>query len=321
VKPWPALAALLVSCCLHAEPYSFAAFGDMPYDEEERAELPGMLKEMGDSGARFAVHVGDFKSGTEPCSDELYADRKQLFDQAPLPVIFVPGENDWLSCQRRTTGKHEPDERLQTLRDIFFSRAAITAKTGLTIDQQGQLEFNFGANMEQLRWRIGPVLYLTLNVPGNSNNWGNGAIGSAEYQSRMAAVRDWIEKSFTIAERESLRGVVIFAHADPDFEAWAEDKPARGFGELLGELRSAFDTYKGDVVFIHGDTHVMRSDRPFNDADGQPMRRFRRVEVYGSPILGWVELKVDPEGERLFRLSIHPLRPEGSQLDQLAPTQ
>ena len=65
----------------------------------------------------------------------------------------------------------------------------------------------------------------------------------------------------------------------------------------------------------------MRSDRPFNDADGQPMRRFRRVEVYGSPILGWVELKVDPEGERLFRLSIHPLRPEGSQLDQLAPAQ
>ena len=98
-------------------------------------------------------------------------------------------------------------------------------------------------------------------------------------------------------------------------------EPARGFGELLGELRSAFDTYKGEVLFVHGDTHVMRSDRPFNDSDGQPMRRFRRVEVYGSPILGWVELKVDPEGDRLFRIAIHPLRPEGGQFDQLTPIQ
>ncbi len=326
MKRWPALGALLISLgallisrSLHAEPYSFAVFGDMPYDAEERAEIPGMLREMGTLGARFAVHVGDIKSGSEPCSDELYADRKQLFGQALLPVILVPGENDWLACQRRTTGKHDPAERLQTLRDIFFSKSVIAATTGLVVEQQGQVDFAFGANMEHLRWRQGPVLYFTLNVPGNNNNWGNGAIGSQEYQTRMAAARDWIEKSFMLAEREALRGVVILAHADPDFEAWAEDKPARGFSELLGARRRALDTYKGEILYIHGDTHVMRSDRPLIGADGQPIQRFRRVEVYGSPILGWVELKVDPDGERLFRLAIHPLRPEGGQVEQLTP--
>ncbi len=320
MKPWLALAFLLFTCSLHAEPYSFAAFGDMPYDQDERTEMPGMLREMGNAGARFAVHLGDFKSGTEPCSDELYADRKQLFDSAPMPVIYVPGENDWLSCRRRTTGQHEPTERLAMLREVFFSKAALSAKTGLEIEQQSQVTFNFGAAVEHLRWRIGPVMYMTINVPGNNNNWGNGAIGSQEYQERMAAVRGWIERSFARAQREEMKGIVVFAHADPDFEAWAEDKPTRGFGELLGDLRNALDTFKGEVLFIHGDTHVMRSDRPLLDADRQPIRRFRRMEVYGSPILGWIELKVDPDGERLFRFSLHPLHPD-SQLDPLTPAQ
>ncbi|MCL2655895.1 MAG: hypothetical protein FWD62_00500 [Betaproteobacteria bacterium] len=322
MKFWLALLALSFALAAHAQPYSFAAFGDMPYNDEERAEIPGMLREMAATGVRFGVHLGDFKSGNEPCSDALYLDREQLFASAAFPLVYTPGENDWISCQRRTSGNREPRERLQALRDLFFTQTAIAAKTGMQIEQQNEIDFNFGANAEHLRWRSDGVLFVTLNVPGNNNNWGVGRVnGSREYQTRMAAVGDWIEKSFAIAKRESLKAVVLLMHANPDFEAWSEGKPTRGFGGLLDQIREELGNYPGEVLLIHGDTHVMRSDRPIKDSSGAVIRRFRRLEVYGSPIPGWVEVKVDPEGERLFRLVNHPLQPDANQLDQLTPDQ
>ena len=99
-----ALLAALTSLGARAESFSFALLGDTPYSATERALLPQELDEIGESGARFVIHIGDFKNGGSLCSDEVFADRKQLFDAAPLPVVYVPGDNDWTDCHRASNG-------------------------------------------------------------------------------------------------------------------------------------------------------------------------------------------------------------------------
>jgi hypothetical protein len=64
----------------------------------------------------FAVHVGDIKSGSSPCTDELFLREKERFEDSANPLAYVPGDNEWTDCER--TG-YEPVERLERLREIF----------------------------------------------------------------------------------------------------------------------------------------------------------------------------------------------------------
>jgi hypothetical protein len=54
------------------------------------------------------------------------------------------------------------------------------------------------------------------------------------------------------------------------------------------------------VLLVHGDTHTYRVDAPFTEATGVPLPNLSRVETYGSPIVGWVKVTVDPAGAQLF---------------------
>lgn len=62
----------------------------------------------------------------------------------------------------------------------------------------------------------------------------------------------------------------------------------------------------GPVVVLHGDTHVFRRDRPLADpATGRPVPNVVRVETYGSPLVGWVEVTVDPAAPEPVRAEPH----------------
>ncbi|WP_341678700.1 hypothetical protein [Niveibacterium sp. SC-1] len=310
--------ALCVACCaafcaspLRAEePYSFAVFGDQPYDDEERAELPDLLQQMKEEKASFAVHIGDLKDPNDPCSDEAYADRFEVFQQSPLPLVYVPGEGDWLSCARQLAGTRDPAERLGFVRKLFYGSATSLGTDGFELRRQSTTDETFAPFREHQSWVRGPVKFLTLNLPGGDNNWGKAAQAGDEHLLRMAAVREWMETAFDEAKKQGLLGVVVLAHANPDFPAFVADHPARGYAEFLQTLRALVEDFPGQVLYIHGDTHVMRTDRPLLQADGQPLQRFRDVEVYGSPIIGWVEVTVDTARPNLFRVRSKPLKPD-----------
>lgn len=306
-----ALLWLTLACGLaRAEPFSFAVLGDMPYSDAERAQVVTMLEDIADSGAAFAVHVGDIKSGTTPCSDALFEDRRALFDASRIPFVLVPGDNEWTDCHRHAAGAHDPAERLEKLRELFFDKPSALGRGTLALQRQSDANYAFGAYREHLRWSHGPLLFVTVHVVGSDNNRGRGAIASEESRHRMAAVRDWLESSATRASAAGAAGMVILMQANPDFEADAQGQPVRAYADFLAALRDLLDRFKGEVLVVHGDTHTMRIDRPLRGADGEFERRLRRVEVYGSPVLGWVQVTVDAAGERLFRIRPQPLTPD-----------
>lgn len=310
----PPFATLLLTLWLlfwpqvHAESWRFAAIGDTPYSEYERQELPKMMAEIAAENVDFLVHVGDFKLARTPCSDALFVDRRKLFDASPVPFIYVPGDNEWTDCRQVLAGGFDPVERLEKLRSLFFAEEQSLGARKLSVQRQSS------RYPEHLRWRLGPVLFLTLNVPGPNNHFGSGMTPGIEFLERNARVLDWLRDGFASARREGAPAIVIIMQASPDFKAYASGLGNSGYRQLLDTLRSETLSFAGRVLLVHGDTHWQRLDHPLrHPATGQPLANFTRIETFGSPFLGWVKVIIDLDHPRLFRFEVRPYeRPPGT---------
>lgn len=298
------LAALLLAVAAataQAETWRFALIGDAPYSAYERRELPRMIEAIADEHVEFIVHAGDFKHGQDACSDALFEDRRQLFDASPLPLVFVPGDNEWSDCSRVSAGGFDPRERLAKLRDLFFAGDDSLGRRRLALESQP------GEYREHRRWRLGPVLFVSLNVPGGNNNYRPGGEPSDESRARMPQALAWLREGFALARREALPGIVVVMQANPGLGWFASGLAFGGYRELLETLREETLRFPGQVVLVHGDTHWQRVDRPLRDpASGRRLDNFTRVETFGYPYMGWVKGFIDTEAPGLFRFEARP---------------
>lgn len=293
----------LVAGTAHAERWQFGLIGDVPYNERERAALPAMLDAMADHGIQFILHVGDIKHSRQPCSDALFADRLALFNASRAPFVLVPGDNEWTDCDQLTAGGHDPEERLAALRRLFWQRDTALGQVVMPLTRQA------GAYPEQARFRIGPVLFATFNLPGSNNNFGMTETPTAEFQRRHPAVLAWLRENFALARREKLAGIVLAFQANPGFQHFNQGYGHRGYRAFLEALREEVLTFPGQTVVVHGDTHWSRIDHPLRDAQGRVIDRFTRVETYGYPIMGWTLGSIDTDHPTLFRFSQQPWPP------------
>jgi hypothetical protein len=56
------------------------------------------------------------------------------------------------------------------------------------------------------------------------------------------------------------------------------------------------------VVYVHGDSHVFRVDKPlFGSASRRFIENFTRVETFGYPDTHWVRAIVDPSDPQVIR--------------------
>jgi len=292
------LAALTVGLA-QAEIWRFALIGDTPYSDHERTELPKMLDAIADSHAEFVAHIGDIKHGRDRCDDALFADRYQLFNRSRIPFVFVPGDNEWTDCDRVNNGAYDPLERLNALRALFWSSPQSLGQKTLTQARQA------GSYPEHARFRLGPVLFVTLNLPGGNNNWGLTSEARPEFLARNPVVLAWLRDSFNLANREQLAGIVLLFQANPGFAHFAQGFPHSGYREFLSALQEESLKFPGKVLAVHGDTHISRIDQPMRDSDGRTNVRFTRVETHGYPQMGWTLGVIDTDLPTLFRFETH----------------
>lgn len=303
MKRW--LAALLLACTLPAaaEIWRFGLIGDTPYSAHERAELPKMLTAMADSQVDFIVHVGDFKSGTSPCDDALFADRHAVFDASRVPLVYLPGDNEWTDCRRLPAGAYDPVERLGKLRQLFWHDAQSLGQRRLMLERQP------GDYPEHSRFRVGPVLFVTLNLPGDNNHHGPQATPWPEFAARNPQVLAWLGDSFALARREKLAGIVLMFQANPGFDAFSSGQAYRGYRDFLQALQQETENFSGRVIAVHGDTHISRIDQPLRGRDRRTLANFTRVETFGYPLMGWTRGIIDTDHPQLFRFESHPWPP------------
>lgn len=304
------LILLLGACTLaRAEPFSFGLFGDIPYSDEERAQLPRLIKEMDDEDLSFVVHDGDIKNGHSLCTDETFLDIRAVFDASRHPLIYVPGDNEWTDCHRRNNGGYDSVERLKKLRAIFFRDDQSLGRRKLHLINQRRGK-PFSGYPENTRWEQGGVLFVGLNVPGSNNGIVNPRKPSAEYQQRSRANQVWLAQAFKRAKDAKLAGIMIVIQADLELRAASAGHAPPGYKELIGQLQEETVNFAGQVVLVHGDTHRFRIDQPLLDPRShEPLKNFTRVETFGSPVIGWVKATADATSPQVFRFEARPYQP------------
>jgi len=314
------LPRLLLACALaafglnarSAEPFSFGVLGDTPYNRFERQHLPALLAEMDAELLKVVIHDGDIKNGGERCDDTLFEDRLALFNTSHHPFVYVPGDNDWTDCHRPSNGAYDPLERLEALRKRFFSQPHKTlGQYPVAVDTQADNPA-FSTYREHQRWQTGPVLFVTLNVPGSGNNYGRNKAPSDEFVHRGAAVKAWIGESFARARKDRLEGVVLVLQANLDIEDFSAGQPNRRYRGVLEQVLAETRKFAGEVLLVHGDSHFHRIDQPLvNPLNNETVKNFTRLETFGSPFMGWIKVDVEPGVKPLFSYTSRAYSPKG----------
>lgn len=276
---------------------TFALIGDLPYVPEQEPALDRLIAEINaDPRVRFTIHDGDIKSGSSPCTDDVYQRefaRMQTFRRA---LVYTPGDNEWTDCHR--TG-FDPLERLAYLRDTFFSDPSRSlGQRPLRLDSQGD-EYP-----ENARWSAGDVTFATAHVVGSNNNLGRTPEADAEFAARNAANVAWLRETFAEARAEGSRAVLIAEQANPNFELDPADAERTGFNEWLAVLEQETEAFGGPVALVHGDSHYMRVDKPLLDSEtGVRIFDFTRIETFGATDVHWLHVEVDPSTDQVFTVT------------------
>ncbi|WP_448808599.1 metallophosphoesterase family protein [Agromyces bauzanensis] len=281
----PAQAAPGASTAAQDESFSFAVIGDVPYGTDQFARFPAMVSELNEQDdLRFVSHLGDIKAGSARCTDEYFAAIRAQFDRFEAPLVYTPGDNEWVDCHRTNNGSYDPLERLDALRSVFFSNP------GKTLGANMPVSVPDAALPENVTFGVQRVAFSVLNVQGSNNSllpWtglGMTEPTTAQLQevaARTAADVEQLERTFADAKATNARAVVVMTQADMFdpflLAAGAAEHPelVSGFRPIVEALAQGSREFGGEVYLFNGDSHVYNDDAPL--AAGSPW-----LEVYGQ---------------------------------------
>jgi hypothetical protein len=306
--------------------YAIGLWGDLPYsDVQASTGVPNLLADMNASDIQFSVHDGDLKQGSgSPCDEALYQRSLGYFNSLDRPAIFTPGDNDWTDCDRASNGGYNSRERLDRERQLFFATSYSLGRHRLRQEVQTAKSClgvsGPSACVENRRWTFRNVTYATLNIPGSCNNLCDTAPDTSEWNARNAADIQWLHETFVKAKAERSVAVMLIGQANPGFDlsdgtraplrdakTLAEtDGQPDGYQALLSALRTEAIGFGRPVVYVHGDSHYFRVDKPLLDSQGRRLENFTRVETFGdnqangNNDVQWVKVLVDPGSRDVF---------------------
>lgn len=276
-----------------AESFAFAAIGDVPYGPPE--QLGRLITQINREAVAFTIHVGDIKSGGSRCTDEHFVAVRELFAQAEQPLIYTPGDNEWTDCHRRSNGGYDPLERLQKIRELFFSTDESFGRRRITLSSQASQKA-FRPFVENRRWSQQRVRFATVHLVGSNNNLQPELPSSSEFAAREAANLAWLRDTFAEARAQNDVAIVLAMQADTFFG------DSSGVTRWVDALAEEAARWGKPVLLVQGDTHIYRSDRPLRDARGKVLANVQRIVVPGEQVADAVLIEVDTaQPEPVFR--------------------
>ncbi len=261
-----------------AQSFSFAAIGDVPYGP--LSELTAVTDTLNKNKLAFTIHVGDIKSGSSVCSDDIYLAVREQFERFTQPLIYTPGDNEWTDCHRISNGSYDPLERLEKVRGIFFANKNSLGKKPLALQVQSD-EARFMLFMENRRWHQNKFSFATLHIVGSNNNLQPDLASSIEFNLRNEANIAWMRETFAKAQARGDLGVVFAMQADT-FYTDGKEGDGSGFKTWLAAFQEEVQRWNKPVLLIQGDTHVSKVDHPLTTTDGTRLEQVTRVVVQGG---------------------------------------
>jgi hypothetical protein len=283
--------------------FSFAVLGDAPYYWWEEMKYRVVLQDLDNHDLRWVLHVGDIF--WRPCTDQRYRKSLDQFNRLRHPVIYTPGDNEWMDCWEPGSGAFQPQDRLDRIRQIFFNAPSRSlGGRRLALSSQAQ-RGPFSELVENVRWKHEGMLFATVHVVGSMNGLkpfaGRTAADDAAAKRRTEAAAAWVRETFAAARAGSASAVVIGFHANPAFEEPAGDSYRQAFEPFLTALEEEVERYGKPVLVVHGDDHIYTVDHPLaRRTTGRRLANLTRMQVPGSPEVGWVRVVVKLGAESPF---------------------
>lgn len=285
--------------------FEFAVMGDMPYklpgDYPKVDRLIGAINKLKPA---FTLHVGDIKSGSSPCTDEVF---KRAFDQIQTiesPVVYTIGDNEWTDCHRKDAGSFDPRERLLKVREIFFANPGQSlGKTPMPIESQGVTMPEFKTYVENTRFVKNGVMFVGVHIPGSNNGFEalDPVPAATEFAARNKANLVWINGSFQLAKDIGARALVMFIQADFDEGRLANRSLPResGFVGTVNAIEAGVKLLGKPMMLLHGDEHYF-SVGPLLNAKGKAIPGVTKVMTFGEGEIHGVKITVDPDTAGVF---------------------
>ncbi len=285
-----------------AEPLTFVAIGDLPYDEAQEKTVEAIIAPaIRDRQPPFVIHLGDIKSGGLSCSDKLLTQRRdEIYSLYTGPVFYTPGDNDWTDCDRSSLTEPMPElERLDYLRRLFFSKPP-ALPAGSAYARQPEWT-------ENARWTTGGVTFATVHVVGTNNGRDEILLDDVETALDLVDARDqanleWLAATFDAAEEAGSAAVVIAMQADITKAALATPCSAEirvlcdGFARFRDRLVRHAAAFRKPVLLMHGDTSPYCLDKRFG---GRVARNLWRLNAPGDGlVIDAVEITVLPDDQK-----------------------
>ncbi len=306
-----------------------ALWGDEFYGDDDSL-IDQTIDSMNEHKLDFTLFAGDTKSGSSLCTDAaIGAEVIDIFNRLKSPTVYSLGDNEWTDCHRTSNGSYDPLERLAYLRTTFFSTNKSQGTHPIKLKRQGALGQAYSENS---RFEKNRVEFVALHIPGSNNNLITAAdlllpkglchnkstrtdsqcvATTAEYPARNAMNVAWLQESFAEARNKHYAGIVIVIQADIFFPFELSDggydnaflpslTTANGYTDFWNELVAETQTFPGQVLLVHGDSHYFKIDKAMVDDDGRLTPNFTRMEVFGNVDNSWIEMTVDPDSENVF---------------------
>jgi len=326
-----------------------AVFGDWPYaDAAGRRFLlenaPLLINSINaDPDVSLVIHVGDIHSGSEPCTSarilppltKSIPDWNQgifyQFQQFAFPVVYTPGDNEWTDCHKskQLTSGH-PLKELADVRQLFFAQPGHTlgGQDKQVISQASAADPTHpgdAAFVENVMWEDAKVMFVTVNMPGGSNNdlspWtapfntaADQAAQAAERAARTAADIRWLDAAFDTARIHNDKAVVVALQADmwdPSALPSAGGAGLDQYTPFVQELADRTVRSGVQVLVLNGDSHLYEVDQPLANPSSptglihhtQAVPNLTRITVQGSTNAPSEWLKLTIDGRKPFPFS------------------
>lgn len=254
-----AAAFLLSAATLHAQPqpmperFSFGMISHAGTAGEEQPLLRDALARTDADNLAFVV-VNGIKSAGEPCTDKLFQERLKLYEEAENGLVLSLAGSDWSDCHN-ASGRPVAADRLRRARELFFTDDFSLGASKIPLVRQSTTP-KFYTYVENTRWEFGDILFATLNLPANNNQYLAEAGRNGEFEDRLIANRDWLKRLFVIAGSRKFSALVIFSDGSLA-PASAADSATRsnrrdGFLEVRNRLMTLAAKYPGKVLLVQG---------------------------------------------------------------------
>jgi hypothetical protein len=338
--------------------FTLAVFGDEPYgtvqgDHVQFDATPALIDSINaDPDVSTVIQVGDIHSGKQWCTQPYDQSIADLWTRFADPLVYTPGDNEWTDCHKAAEGggkydpatgqinyvidpatgqpagyaRGNPIANLALVRSLFFSQPGQTLGSGsLAVLSQAQVSDpahpNDAEYVENVLWENRGIVFVTINVPGGSNNdadpWYGAPTASSEQQDeaaqRTAADLRWLDGAFSFARQTDAAGVVVITQADLwDLDGQTSAHLAN-YEPIVSSLATHTTGLGKPVLLLVGDSHVYRSDNPlvqaapctgdngvcgydaWNSHPYYDVANFHRIVVHGSTLpLEWLKLTAAP---------------------------